>query len=165
MGVGMGSLIPAVRLKSRFYHQFADCAAFCIFDQLCILEAWPHFPHKKVSCNCQRSKNDDVLLSRAFSFPALRKQLDEPSQGGVDGRRVREIVPDILVKDNGTLFGNELVNYSRSIFPMHLYGVSFIAGRTVFAADASREVDRFDFIGINCLLHMPSFPLAVLGEN
>jgi hypothetical protein len=35
----------------------------------------------------------------------------------------------------------------------------------VFAADASREVDRFDFIGINCLLHMPSFPLAVLGEN
>jgi hypothetical protein len=44
MGVGMGSLIPAVRMKSRFYHQFAGSAAFCIFDQLGILEAWPHFP-------------------------------------------------------------------------------------------------------------------------
>jgi len=49
MGVGMGSLIPAVRMKSRFYHQFAGSAAFCIFDQLGTLEAWPHFPHGPIS--------------------------------------------------------------------------------------------------------------------
>jgi len=35
----MSSRIPAVRMKSRFYRFLVGDAAFCVYDQLVILEA------------------------------------------------------------------------------------------------------------------------------
>jgi hypothetical protein len=38
-GVVMGSRIPTVRMKSRFYRLVAGGAAFCIYDELVNLES------------------------------------------------------------------------------------------------------------------------------
>jgi len=79
---------------------------------------------------------------------ALRQQIDESPQCGIDCLGIGEIGSDIFIEYDSTFYGNEFMNHGCSIFTLHLHRVALFTGRMMLSAHPAGEIDRSDVVGV-----------------